>query len=246
MKKYIISAVFLVMMLFALSASAESVSVNGRDVAFSTETGIPYVNSDYRTMVPVRVISENLGADVAWDEAEQKVTVTTTEHKVELFAGSSDMIVDGVKKQMDTQVVEKGGRTYLPVRYIAESIGCYVFWFDYKEKAVILDGEHYDKYVTFRDMFSYNATLSDYTEVVIITATSEGIMTLENMKAFWAGLSVDEQNTFVTLATMEKHEKNPQYPISVAYIFKDETGAQYYLATASTFSYDVQLFNVFE
>ena len=108
MKKTAAAIIFAFIMLFATSASADNVSVNGCEPEFTPETGIPFVNSDNRTMGPVRLISENLGADVAWSETEQKVTVTTENHTVELFIGSTEMIVDGEKKQMDTAAVEKG------------------------------------------------------------------------------------------------------------------------------------------
>lgn len=121
-------------MSIAIPACAEDVVVNGRDIAFSSETGIPYVNSDYRTMVPVRVITENLGADVSWSEPEQMVTVTTLEHTAQFFVGKDYMLVDGVKVQMDTEAVERGGRTYLPIRYVADAIDCEVMWFAYREK----------------------------------------------------------------------------------------------------------------
>lgn len=246
MKKTIFGIVFLLSLLFAVNVCAEDVSVNGRDIKFSRDTGIPYVNSDYRTMVPVRIITENLGASVAWSEPEEKVTVTTDSHTVEIFVGKDFIIVDGVSKQMDTVAIEQGGRTYLPIRYVAEAIDCHVMWFDYKEKAVIMDADYYGKYTAFRDMFSYDGVLSDYTEVVVVSAVAQGKMSLEEMTAYWNGMEKEDKKFFITMATMEKHDKNPQYPISIAYIFKDTDGKQYYLATASTFSYDVQLFSPFE
>ena len=244
MKKIIFISI---LMLFALtvSASADGVIVNGNELAFSEESGIPFVNSDDRTMVPVRLVAESLGADVSWSEPEQKVTVATDECTIEVFVGKTDLIVNGKKTQMDTSVTETGGRTYLPVRYIAEAAGCNVMWFDYKEKAVIMDKDYYARYITFRDMFEYEGVLSDYTEVLVVTAMSEGKILREEAEKLWSSLSENDKKLFVTLATMEKHSKNPQYPVSAAYVFKDVDGKQYYFASCSTFSYDVQLFDAF-
>lgn len=49
------------------------VLVDGREV----RSDIPAVNMDGRTMVPLRVVSESLGADVAWDQSTATASVTS-------------------------------------------------------------------------------------------------------------------------------------------------------------------------
>lgn len=246
MKKTVCSIIFVLSLLFAMSASAEDVIVNGRQIAFSAETGIPYVNSDYRTMVPVRVVTENLGANVLWSEAEEKATIITSKHIVEVFVGRDYLLVDGKIKKMDTVAIEQGGRIYLPIRYVAEEIGCKVIWFEYKEKVIVMDSSYYEKYTKFRDMFTYTASMPEHSEFAIVNATISKKMDYADIKAYWNGIEKEDKEFFAFLATVDYHEANPDHQVSIAYIYKDYLGKAYYLATGSTFSYDVYCFEPFE
>ncbi|MDN5326499.1 MAG: hypothetical protein PWP41_1195 [Moorella sp. (in: firmicutes)] len=48
-----------------------------------------YINSDNRTMLPYRAVSEALGATVDWNEADQSVTVRYEGKTVVMKIGSS-------------------------------------------------------------------------------------------------------------------------------------------------------------
>lgn len=84
----------------------------------------PYISAEDRTMVPVRFISEYLGASVEWIESSQKVIVRSEEHIIELQIGSNVYYIDGKKHTMDTQPVLLNSRTFLPIRYISEALKC--------------------------------------------------------------------------------------------------------------------------
>ncbi len=97
------------------------VYVDGEQVSFPDQK--PYIDQNNRTMVPVRFVSEALGAKVDWDGSKQEVTVTDTS-VVKLKIGQRQYTVDGVKKQMDTEaVLTIRNRTMVPVRFIGEGIG---------------------------------------------------------------------------------------------------------------------------
>lgn len=89
-----------------------------------------------RTLLPIRYIAEPLGATVNWDGIERKVTVSleNTENTViELWIGKNIARVNGNYKFIDPnnpKVVPLiiSGRTMLPVRFIAENLGCQVDW----------------------------------------------------------------------------------------------------------------------
>ncbi|MHB8172103.1 MAG: copper amine oxidase N-terminal domain-containing protein [Thermincolia bacterium] len=75
MKKTLIIAL-LVILVFAGAAYASietvKVYVNGREV----KTDVPAQIINGRTMVPLRAVSESLGADVKWDEVNRAVNIT--------------------------------------------------------------------------------------------------------------------------------------------------------------------------
>jgi hypothetical protein len=81
--------------------------------------------------LPIKWVAEPLGASVAWDAAERKVTVVLGTTTVELWIGRSTARVNGSSVAIDPEnpgVVPLivSGRTMLPVRFVAEQLGARV------------------------------------------------------------------------------------------------------------------------
>ena len=107
-----------------------SVTVRDNIIKFDTP---PYIKGG-RTVVPVRAITEELGADLLWDEGTQTVTITmegsstTTGTAIVLGINSRVVTVDGEAQTLDTAAEITNGRTYVPLRFIAETFGLDVDW----------------------------------------------------------------------------------------------------------------------
>lgn len=98
-----------------------------------------YVDKNGRTQFPVRFVSEALGYDVRWDGAQQKVTISKNGHTVEMFIGRKTYYVDGQPREMDTAPIVTQGRTFVPLRFAAEAMGCDVDWINTKHFVYISD-----------------------------------------------------------------------------------------------------------
>ncbi len=61
----------------AAMLSSLSIYINGRELQVDLSTGVPYITPSGYTMVPVRVVAENLGATVNWNSTSGSVTITT-------------------------------------------------------------------------------------------------------------------------------------------------------------------------
>lgn len=101
----------------------------------------PYIKNS-RTLVPVRFISEALGAIVYWDSQKREVKIVLNDMNIVLTIGSPSAYINGVKIQIDndnpTVVPEiTNGRTFVPLRFIAESFGANVVWNE-KAKEIII------------------------------------------------------------------------------------------------------------
>jgi hypothetical protein len=110
-----------VILVFTLGRAA--VVMNGVTVPMETA---PVVENS-RTILPVRYIATPLGAQVLWNSKEQKVTLIGA-RKVELWIGKPTAVVDGKDVLIDPanpKVAPRivGGRTMLPLRFIAETFG---------------------------------------------------------------------------------------------------------------------------
>lgn len=87
----------------------------------------PYVK-DSRTLVPVRFISESMGADVAWDASTSTVTITLGGKVLKLVIGDKTIQVGKEKVLLDVAPEINEGRTFLPLRGISEAVGKKVFY----------------------------------------------------------------------------------------------------------------------
>ncbi|MBQ9932186.1 MAG: hypothetical protein IJO79_07515 [Firmicutes bacterium] len=88
---------------------------------------VPYIKNR-RTMVPLRYISESLGADVFWDNDTRTATVKKDDKVIQVPIGADHYLVNGVKYTQDApaEIVER--RTFVPIRCIAEALACDVEW----------------------------------------------------------------------------------------------------------------------
>lgn len=90
--------------------------------------------SGARTLLPIRYVATPLRASVDWNQDEQKVTVTLNGKTIELWIDQPTAKVNGVVVPVDpnnpnvTPIVVPPGRTMLPLRFIAENLGCQVDW----------------------------------------------------------------------------------------------------------------------
>ncbi|WP_028547354.1 copper amine oxidase N-terminal domain-containing protein [Paenibacillus sp. UNC451MF] len=93
------------------------------------ESTKPYISHDV-TMVPVRFVVEQLESDVAWDAATKQVTITdpVSGAIIKLNVGSKQASVNGTIKSLETEAELTNGTTFVPVRFIAESMGAKVEW----------------------------------------------------------------------------------------------------------------------
>ncbi|WP_165845055.1 trypsin-like peptidase domain-containing protein [Candidatus Cryosericum terrychapinii] len=86
-----------------------------------------------RTVLPVRPIVEAIGGTIEWDATSRKVSIVCHTRTLELWIAKSEAIVDGVTRQIDLanpRVVPViiSGRTMLPIRFVATSLGGTVDW----------------------------------------------------------------------------------------------------------------------
>ena len=93
----LILAIVLIVGIFSVSGVAAEtddgpqVRVNGYLVDFPD--GKPFINEDARTLIPVRFVTEALGAKVTWDGSTLTAGITKDGTTVEITIGSPDLRV---------------------------------------------------------------------------------------------------------------------------------------------------------
>ena len=81
-----------------------------------------------RTMLPVRFVAEAFGANVGWDGATSTATVKTENVEIKITIGAKEAVVNGKTVALDAPAFIENGRTYMPVRFVAENLGATVAW----------------------------------------------------------------------------------------------------------------------
>lgn len=107
-----------------LTIGSSVMSVDGKRATLDS----PPIIREGRTLLPIRAVIEALGGSVAWDAVQRKATVTLRTHTVEVWIGSRQARVDGVNIALDVAAIIVNSRTLLPLRFVAENLGCTVTW----------------------------------------------------------------------------------------------------------------------
>lgn len=92
----------------------------------------PYIAQN-RTFVPVRFLGNALGVtneNIAWDAKTSKAKLVLGGKSAELTVGKKQIISSGKTVEADVAPELKGGRTFLPARFVAEALGYKVDFID--------------------------------------------------------------------------------------------------------------------
>ncbi|CAI6058311.1 hypothetical protein PAECIP112173_01681 [Paenibacillus sp. JJ-100] len=130
MKKWETAVLFVLFLcLFPVMAYADrapSIVLDG--TAIHQKAGATAENTGKTVMVPIRIVSENLGYDVKWDQAAQTVYVQRGTNSIEMTAGKDAALVNGNVVNLDAPPLIKQGTTLVPLRFIGEGMGLRVGW----------------------------------------------------------------------------------------------------------------------
>lgn len=98
-----------------LTIGQASATVDGTSMALDV---VPYVTEDGFTQVPIRFISEALGAQVKWIGPEKKVIIS------DRSLGEITLFVNPIPDGQSAHIVRD--RTFVPLRFVSESLGATV------------------------------------------------------------------------------------------------------------------------
>lgn len=93
----------------------------------------PFIDKNSgRTLVPIRPVVEAIDGKIDWNNDERKVTINKDNIRIELWIGKTTALVNGEEVKIDPEKpvapVIVSGRTFLPLRFVAENLGFKVDW----------------------------------------------------------------------------------------------------------------------
>jgi hypothetical protein len=154
---------------YAATAQDVVIQVDGETVELDV---MPFIEND-RTLVPLRGIFEKLGATVEWEPEGQGVKVDADGIAISLVIGKDiatvirdldgEQVTDEVKLDVPARLVDN--RTFVPGRFIAETLGATVLWDDVSRTVIIqTPGHEFAEYemVELQDIEDNDALYSWY------------------------------------------------------------------------------------
>lgn len=155
-----------------LSPESSMAFINGRRVS-----AVKPIIKDGRTLVPLRFISEGLGAKVDFNAKNQSITIKYADKTMILNIGKKDLSVNGKSSEMDVAANVYNHSTYIPLRYIGET---------FNKKVVYLK----------------NAEIQPYSLIIIRDVNATAIESLNLIRAcelLYQGKSIVYSDRFMTV-----------------------------------------------
>ncbi len=134
------------------------------------ESPLPPMIVNGRTLVPIRLVTETMGADVGWDGDTRTVTVTKGNRSVKLWIDNK--LVDYSGKGLNYGVSDVApqifgeGTTFVPIRLVSNALGVSVGWDD-ATRTVYINSDLPADFIPF-----YDATITAIKPGQVIKGTT--------------------------------------------------------------------------
>ncbi|MCK5848091.1 MAG: hypothetical protein KAH01_02695 [Caldisericia bacterium] len=107
-----------------LVIGSKSAFINDKEMVLD----VPPTIVSGRTMVPIRFVSEGLGAKVEWDGETKTISIVFGDDVISMIIGVDVAIHNGKAVKMDAPPFIMSGRTMVPIRFVSEGLGAKVEW----------------------------------------------------------------------------------------------------------------------
>ncbi|MBE7046975.1 MAG: copper amine oxidase N-terminal domain-containing protein [Ruminococcaceae bacterium] len=145
---------------------------------------------DGRTLVPMRGIFEEFGAEIMWEQSTRTVTAKVGDKAIVLIVDNPVAKVNDADVTLDVAAQIVDGRTMVPVRFVAEALGCNVDW-DGDTRTVIISGGDIPIKVGNMATSTY---INDYTGIGFNLPEGWSFKTREEINQMY-GIVADMMNT---------------------------------------------------
>ena len=162
MKKTISILLMVVMMAMCMGVSAQSdvkVTLDVNEIFFPDAQ--PFIDERDRVLVPIRFVSEALGALVDWENESQTAIIRQGRDEIRYTVYQPMAYLNGEMMVMDTYGILKDCRTMVPIRFISELLGCAVVWDENTSTVVITSPKEVTEFPEPEISVNYPKSISD-------------------------------------------------------------------------------------
>ena len=124
--------------IIVMKLDSKYMSVNGKTVEVDPGRETTPILLNDRTMVPARALTEAIGGTVDWYEATERIVLWVDGNVLTMTLNSNSYVINGAEKTMDVAPTELNGRTYIPLRFASEALGCGVTWVEATNEIIVV------------------------------------------------------------------------------------------------------------
>ena len=135
------------------------VTLDGNEVYFPDVK--PFIDERDRVLVPIRFVSEALGALVDWENESQTAVIKQDKDEIRYTVYKPMAYINGEMIAMDTYGILKDCRTMVPIRFISELLGCTVVWDKNTSTVVITSPKEVTEFPEPTISVNYPKSISD-------------------------------------------------------------------------------------
>jgi uncharacterized protein YkwD len=141
LKKNVLIPMFILFLLTGIMSYADStISVFYNNTPMPLKPSPTIING--RTLIPLRSIMETFGAEVTWNPIDQSILITRQDAIITLQIDNLVADVNGRNLALDTPPKLIDSRTFVPIRFISESLNLLVRWDSKNQTVYISDYAH--------------------------------------------------------------------------------------------------------
>ncbi len=162
MKKAVSILLMVVMMAMCVNVSAQTnvkVTLDGNEIYFPDAK--PFIDQRDRVLVPIRFVSEALGALVDWENETRTAVIKQNSDEIRYTVYQPMAYLNGEMMVMDTYGILKDCRTMVPIRFISELLGCTVNWNEKTSTVVITSPKDVAEFPESEITVNYPKSISD-------------------------------------------------------------------------------------
>lgn len=213
----------------------EGVKVYIDGVQFKTKED--FYNHKGTTLVPMRAFFEELGAEVNWNQDTQTVIANTNYKAIELGLGKNIAKVDGKEHALAVEPTLINNTTYIPLRFIAESLYFEVDWDGSNKTISIIDTKLIEpRFKTYKSSSNFGR---DYINIEIVNNEkilvngrtdldkTDWLFKLESKDSYSSIIKeykkIKSDNTYKSSFDLREKLKNGEYKVSIFFKAKGDS-----------------------
>lgn len=209
--KYFLCTILCILIVTSLAFAEDDITIqfNGEKI----ETSTPPVIVDGRTLVPMRMIFNLFDFEVDWESDTKTAIGRKGTYEIRLPIGSKSVSVGGEEQTLDVPAQILANSTYIPLRFVSESIGAYVDW-DGHHRTVSIASSYLDQELEVKDTQLEDAlksvlniptdtdlTVGDVKFIQEIDLSKRNIYKLDGFESFVNLKDLKLSNNFITTLT---------------------------------------------